>query len=74
MFAILKLGLGAWCIVLEWLAIRRISIEAINLWLDERQIEEIVMARSPDYNMAIFSIVLFSLVKYLYPSHRAGSA
>ena len=66
--AILKLGLGAF-MVLVLLAIRRISTEAINQWLDDREIDDTFIARPPAYNIAIFGVIAFTLAEFLYPGN-----
>ena len=65
---ILKVALGVF-MVLELLAIRRISTEAINEWLDSRNIDDTFIARPPAYNIAIFTIILFTTVEFFFPDN-----
>lgn len=65
---ILKVALGAF-MVLELLALRRISTEAINEWLDDRNIDDTFIARPPAYNIAIFTVILFTAVEFMFPAN-----
>ncbi len=59
--------------VLVLLAVRRINTEAINRWLDQQHIDAVYLARPPRYNMAIFAVVLYTVVEYFYPQNSALS-
>ncbi|NQY21193.1 MAG: NnrS family protein [Campylobacteraceae bacterium] len=65
---ILKVALGAF-IVLILLALRRVSMESINELLEDENIDETFYARSPRYNLAIFSIILYTIIEFLYPDN-----
>lgn len=69
---ILKTSVGMF-MVLVLLAARRINTEAVNGWLDLHRIDEVYLARPPRYNMAIFSVLLFSVMAFLYPNNSVLS-
>lgn len=66
--SILKVSLGAF-MVLELLALRRIATEAINELLEQEGIDETFIARPPAYNIAIFTVTLFTLIEFFYPQN-----
>ena len=66
--SILKISLGAF-MVLELLALRRIATEAINELLEQDNIDDSFIARPPAYNIAIFTVSLFTLIEFLYPQN-----
>jgi len=66
--SILKVSLGAF-MVLELLALRRIATEAINELLEQDGIDDTFIARPPAYNIAIFTVTLFTLVEFFYPQN-----
>jgi uncharacterized protein involved in response to NO len=70
--AILKASVGVF-MVLVLLAARRINMEAVNHWLDQNKIDGSYMARPPRYNVAIFSVAVYTLVEFLYPNNSALS-
>lgn len=69
-YKILLLSLGFF-LVLIFLALRRVSTEAINHFLEDRNIDEIYMARSFRYNLAIFCIFLYSFVEFFFENNSA---
>lgn len=66
--SILKVSLGAF-MVLELLALRRIATEAINELLEQNGIDDTFIARPPAYNIAIFTVTLFTIVEFFYPQN-----
>ncbi len=66
--SILKVAVGVF-MVLTLLVIRRVSTEAINEWLEDRHIDETFIARPPAFNIAIFSVSLFTLVEFFFPGN-----
>lgn len=67
---ILKLALGAH-VVLILLALRRVNMEAVNELMEDKGIDDVFIARPPLTNLAIFSVILFTLVEFLYPNNSA---
>jgi len=70
--AILKASVGVF-MILVLLAARRINMEVVNHWLDQNKIDDAYIARPPRYNIAIFSLILYTLVEFLYPNNSALS-
>jgi uncharacterized protein involved in response to NO len=68
--SILKLSLGA-IVVLILLAMRRVNMEAVNELMEDKEIDDIYISRPPLTNLAIFGVILFTVVEFLYPSNSA---
>ncbi|QOP43411.1 NnrS family protein [Sulfurimonas sediminis] len=68
--SILKVALGA-IVILILLALRRVNMEAVNELMEDKGIDDIYVSRPPLTNLAIFSVALFSIVEYLYPTNSA---
>jgi uncharacterized protein involved in response to NO len=67
---ILKVALGL-IVVLVLLALRRVNMEAINELMEDKGIDDIFLSRPPKTNIAIFSVLVFTLVEFLYPENSA---
>ncbi len=67
---ILKLALGAH-VVLILLAMRRVNMEAINELMEDKEIDDIYISRPPLTNLAVFSVIVFTLVEFLFPENSA---
>jgi len=68
--SILRVALGA-IIVLVLLAMRRVNMEAVNELMEDKDIDDIYISRPPLTNLAVFSVILFTIVEYLYPTNSA---
>lgn len=66
--AILKISVGAISILIL-LALRRVNMEAINELMEDKDIDDIYISRPPKTNLAIFTIVIFTIVEFLYPNN-----
>jgi len=66
--AVLKASVGVF-MVLVLLASRRVNMEAINHWLDQYKVDDTYLARAPRYNVAIFSVSLYTFIEFLYPNN-----
>ncbi|MBL0721487.1 MAG: NnrS family protein [Sulfurovum sp.] len=67
---ILKISLGA-IVVLILLAMRRVNMESINELMEDKEIDDIYIARPPLTNLAIFSVFVFTVIEFLYPTNSA---
>ena len=68
--AILKVALGA-IVVLILLAMRRVNMEAVNELMEDKEIDDIYIARPPLTNLAVFTVIAFTLVEFFYPDNSA---
>lgn len=68
--SILKVALGA-IVVLILLALRRVNMEAVNELMEDKGIDDIYISRPPKTNLAIFTVILFTIVEFLYPQNSA---
>ncbi|RXI39667.1 nitrite reductase [Malaciobacter mytili] len=64
----LKLTLGFYMILIL-LVLRRVNMETINKLLEEKNINKIFLAKAFRYNIAIFSILLYSICAFFYPNN-----
>lgn len=67
---ILKVALGL-IVVLVLLALRRVNMEAINELMEDKGIDDIFLSRPPKTNIAVFSVLVFTIVEFLYPNNSA---
>lgn len=67
---ILKVALGA-SVILILLAMRRVNMEAVNELMEDKGIDDVYIARPPVTNLAIFSVMAFTIVEFLYPNNSA---
>jgi len=67
---ILKVALGA-IVVLILLALRRVNMEAVNELMEDKGIDDIYVSRPPKTNLAVFTVILFTIVEFLYPQNSA---
>jgi len=67
---ILKVATGL-SVVLILLALRRVNMEAINELMQDKEIDDLFISRAPKTNLAIFSVLIFTAVEFLYPNNSA---
>lgn len=67
---ILKVALGA-IVVLILLALRRVNMEAINELMEDKGIDDIYIARPPITNLAIFTVIVFTVIEFIAPTNSA---
>ena len=63
---ILKVALGA-IVVLILLAMRRVNMESVNELMEDKEIDDTYISRPPFTNLAVFSVIIFTIVEFLYP-------
>ncbi|TET88647.1 MAG: NnrS family protein [Sulfurovum sp.] len=68
--SILKVALG-FIVVLILLAMRRVNMEAVNELMEDKGIDDIYIARPPLTNLAVFTVIVFTIVEFLYPTNSA---
>ncbi|MEA3521681.1 MAG: NnrS family protein [Campylobacterota bacterium] len=68
--SILKVALGA-IVMLILLAMRRVNMEAVNELMEDKEIDDIYIARPPLTNLAVFTVAIFTIVEFLYPDNSA---
>ncbi|MBL0707443.1 MAG: NnrS family protein [Sulfurimonas sp.] len=67
---ILKVALGA-IVVIVLLALRRVNMEAINELMEDKGIDDVFISRPPKTNLAIFMLIVFTIVEFFYPQNSA---
>ena len=67
---ILKIALGGH-VVLILLAMRRVNMEAVNELMEDKEIDDIYISRPPLTNLAVFTVILYTLIEFLYPENSA---
>lgn len=66
---ILKAAIGVFiCLII--VAIRRIKTEAINQRLEDKGANEVLLLRPPPYNLAVFTVALYTLGEFYFPENR----
>lgn len=67
--SILRVGVGVF-MVLILLVIRRVNMEVVNELIEDEGLDDVFIARAPRYNLAIFTVVLFTAVEFYYSGNR----
>lgn len=65
-YDILKLAIGSF-VVLTILVLRRVNMEAINERLEYLGIDDVLLSKPFRYNIAAFSVFIYSLTEFFYP-------
>ena len=68
--SILKVAIGP-IVALILLAMRRVNMEAVNELMEDKDIDDIYVARPPLTNLAVFTVAIFTIVEFLYPNNSA---
>ena len=67
---ILKVALG-FIVALVLLAMRRVNMESVNELMEDKEIDDIYISRPPFTNLAIFSVLVFTIVEFFFPNNTA---
>ncbi len=67
---ILKVALG-FIVILVLLAMRRVNMESVNEMMEDKDIDDIYIARPPFTNLAIFGVLIFTIVEFYFPNNTA---
>ena len=67
---ILKIALG-FIVILILLAMRRVNMESVNELMEDKEIDDIYISRPPLTNLAIFCVLVFTIVEFYFPNNSA---
>jgi uncharacterized protein involved in response to NO len=67
---ILKVTLG-FIVILILLAMRRVNMVVVNKLIEDKGIDDIYIAQPPLTNLAVFSVIIFTIVEFIYPTNTA---